>query len=139
MGRLNVKLMQGIDETEKQIQKEKKPQPAYEPEKGEGEFSDRTSEVEQNLCRPSKRAAVKKNIVNDIKNGTATNMRVKKQVFSFRAELSDINIWKAFATSCGKTMESIGTDALNEYVKRHRLSEAELAIFNALLAKNVDM
>lgn len=36
-------------------------------------------------------------------------------------------------------MESIGTDALNEYMKRHRLSEAELAVFNALVAKNVDM
>lgn len=139
MGKLNVKLMQGIDETEKQIQQGKRQQPEYEAEKKVGEFTDRTSEVQQNPRRTLKGAAVKKNVQNDVKDGAASNIRVKKQVFSFRAAIKEINIWKAYALSCGRSMESVGSEAMNEYIKKHKLSENEQAVFNALMAKNVDM
>ena len=139
MGKLNVKLMQGIDETEKQMQQGNKPQPAYEAEKKAGEFTDRTSEVQQNPRRALKVAAVKKNEQNDVKDETASSVKVKKQVFSFRAAIKEINIWKAYALSCGRSMESIGSEAMNEYIKKHKLPETEQAVFNALMAKNVDM
>lgn len=134
-----MKLMQGIDETEKQIQQEKKQQPAYEAEKKVGESTDRTSEVQQNPSRALKGTAEKKNVQNDVKDGTASNIMVKKQVFSFRAAIKEINIWKAYALSCGSSMESVGSEAMNEYIKKHKLQETEQAVFNALMAKNVDM
>lgn len=137
MGKLNVKLMQGIDETEKQIQQEKKQQPAYEAEKKVGEFTDRISEVQQS--RALKGAAVKKNVQSDVKDGVASNIRIKKHVFSFRADIKEINIWKTYALSCGRSMESVGSEAMSEYIKKHKLSETEQAVYNALMAKNVDI
>lgn len=62
----------------------------------------------------------------------------KKQVFSFRAVINDINIWKAYATASGKTMEEVGTEAMNGYIRRHKLSEKEQAVFDALMVRNVD-
>lgn len=134
-----MKLMQGIDETEKKIQQEKKQQPAYEAENKVGEFTDRTSKVQHNPSSALKGAAVKKNVQNDVKDGTGSNVRVKKQVFSFRATIKEINIWKAYALSRGRSMESVGSEAMNEYIKKHKLLETEQAVFNALMAKNVDM
>ena len=60
----------------------------------------------------------------------------KKQVFSFRAMLSDIAIWKAYAIATGQTIESIGNNAMHEYLKRHRLSDTEQVIFEALKARD---
>lgn len=60
----------------------------------------------------------------------------QKKVFSFRAAIGNISIWKAYATACGKTMEEIGNDAMDFYMERHKLTEAERTVFNALLAKN---
>lgn len=63
------------------------------------------------------------------------NTKQKKQVFSFRATLDDIGIWKAYATATGQTMETIGAAALNEYLDRHELTGAEQAIFEAMKSK----
>ncbi len=56
-------------------------------------------------------------------------------MFSFRAPLNEIAIWKAFATATGETMEHIGCMAMNDYVKKHKLTGAELAVFEALKAR----
>ena len=57
----------------------------------------------------------------------------EKQVFSFRALVSDINIWKAYVNAVsGGTMEKICSEAMNEYINAHKLSGAELAVFEAL-------
>ena len=63
----------------------------------------------------------------------------KKQVFSFRAVLTDIAIWKAYAVATGQTVESIGNSAMNEYLKKHKLSGAERVIFDAIKARNADV
>lgn len=64
------------------------------------------------------------------------NTKQKKQVFSFRATLDNIADWKAYATATGQTMENVGTAAMNEYIDRHKLTEAEQAIFEAMKAKS---
>lgn len=64
------------------------------------------------------------------------NTKRKKQVFSFRAMVDDIANWKAYATATGVTMENVGTAAMNEYLKRHKLTGAEQAIFEGIKAKN---
>ena len=63
----------------------------------------------------------------------------KKQVFSFRAVLTDIAVWKAYAVATGQTVESIGNNAMNEYLKKHKLSGAEQVIFDAVKARNADV
>lgn len=148
MGKINMKLMQGIDDTAKQINKEKE---AAEHNVSGTENNRETSKESsntamQNLDIPpkitadtfkakepetKKRAPEESVIAKPIQE-------VKKQVFSFRAAVNDINVWKAFATASGRTMESIGSAAMNEYMKRHKLSEAEAAVFRALLAKHED-
>ena len=57
-------------------------------------------------------------------------------MFSFRAILSDIVTWKAYAIATGQTIESIGNNAMHEYLKRHRLSDTEQVIFEALKARD---
>ena len=71
-----------------------------------------------------------------IQQKTGINNNVRKQVFSFRALLNDIDIWKAYATATGQTMEKMGAAAMNEYIERHKLSGAEQDIFTALKDRN---
>ncbi len=63
---------------------------------------------------------------------------LKKQVFSFRAVLADISIWKAYAVASGKTMENICNAAMYEYLKKHKLAGAEQAIFDAIKARDAN-
>lgn len=60
----------------------------------------------------------------------------KKQVFSFRSRISNINVWKSYAIATGETMEKIGERAMNEYINRHKLTGARLAVFEALTERN---
>ena len=151
MGKVNMKLMQGIEAIEGQV---KKDQEIQEQDNVSGrevnvEVSEKSSDKAENISEilPESRTEsskvsekTKKETVhvNSRKVKSSLNETPQKQVFSFRTTLSDINFWKTYARACGKTMESIGTEAMNEYMKRHKLSEAELAVFNALLAKNAD-
>lgn len=127
MGRLNLKLMQGIEESEKQIQKEKQPQKSPVPEaveeKPAGRLSDKAKKPSEAVPTPKVSPKKEREKINS------------KQVFSFRASLSDINMWKAYATATGEKTEHIGCMALNEYIKRHKLTGAELAVFEAVRAR----
>lgn len=147
MGKVNVKLLQGIEDTEEQIKKEKQMPGNNGSDAGEKmeapqKSSDTTSQSldiapeTQTEHFKAKEPGKKKRLAEEspkLKN--AQDKSVKKQVFSFRATVRDINIWKAFATATGRTMESIGTDAMNEYMKKHRMSDVEAAVFRALLDK----
>ncbi len=129
MGGLNLKLMQGIEETEGLIKQEKQPQKppvlGSKQEKKAEETSDEAEKVPATSKKP--KTSFKKEVE---KKG-----RAEKQVFSFRAPLNEIAIWKAFATATGETMEHIGCMAMNDYIKRHKLTGTELAVFEALKAR----
>ena len=120
MGKLNMKLMKGVEETENQIQTQKQ----------DTMFVD--SQKPQN---PQRQSEPRKNIQKRKKSENKPNMNPQKQVFSFRAVVSDISIWRAYVTASGKTMENIATAAMNEYMKRHKLNDAERAVFEALKAR----
>lgn len=107
MGKLNMKLMQGVAETEEQIKKEK-------------QIDSETGKAGKNTPKSKK-------------TENKSNTKLQKQVFSFRAILSDISTWKAYAIAAGQTMEYIGVAAMNEYMKRHRVTGADQAVFEALL------
>lgn len=129
MGGLNLKLMQGIEETEGLIKQEKQPQkpPVTEAkqEKRADEASDEAEKVPATSRKPKTSPRKEKE-----KKG-----RKEKQVFSFRAPLGEIALWKAFATATGETMEHIGCMAMNEYIKKYKLAGTELAVFEALKAR----
>lgn len=131
MGGLNLKLMQGIEEAEGLINREKQSQkspvskavdekPAEEPLAG-------TEKVPKASSKPA--TAPKK------ESQKKEKRREEKQVFSFRAPLSEIAMWRAFATATGEKIEHMGCMAMNEFMKRHKLTGAELAVFEALKAR----
>lgn len=127
--------MQGIDDAENQLQKEKQTQKAEEKENMENE----TKGIQKTAGKPQtakKQPSTKKNTGMGKKNGNESGNMQKKQVFSFRAILSDIVIWKAYAVASGNTMEDICNAAMHEYLRRHKLAGAEQAIFDAIKARD---
>ncbi len=145
MGKVNVKLMQGIEEAEGQVARDREAREIHAseadrnkevPEKFPDKVkpgSDAQREPFTEYLKEQRKPKGKNTAVNEEKRDFKKSN--KKQVFSFRAVISDINVWKAYATATGRTMESIGTDAMNEYMKKHRMSDAEAAVFRALLDK----
>ena len=137
MGKVNMKLMQGIGETEGLFQKEKQPEtneiPAEEKEqkdmKPEGEKNAPSDAAQKASTVTQKTEAVRR------KTRTKKKAENQEKVFSFRATEDDINLWKNYKTAVGKTMENIGTAAMNEYIKHHKLSGTELELFELLLAR----
>lgn len=64
------------------------------------------------------------------------NTKQTKQVFSFRAAVSDIAVWRAYATATGMSLEKVANAALQEYVENHPLTGTERTIFEALKARD---
>lgn len=64
------------------------------------------------------------------------NAKQTKQVFSFRAAVNDIAVWRAYATATGMSLEKVANAALKEYVENHPLTGTEQVIFEALKARN---
>ncbi len=134
MGGVNMKLMKGIDDAENQLQKEKqtpKIEEAMRKETGteNNKGTVRNPQKSEKQPRAKKTSMRKKAVIEPDKMS-------KKQVFSFRAVLTDIAIWKTYAIATGQTVESIGNNAMNEYLKKHKLSGAERVIFDAVKARD---
>lgn len=140
MGGINIKLMQGIDDAESQLQKEKQTQTPKGEEAVGKEAETRDSKETARKPRKSQKAekqpSSKKNTSMGKKAVIEPDRVSKKQVFSFRAMLTDIVIWKSYAIASGKTMEDICNVAMNEYLKKHKLAGAEQAIFEALKTRD---
>lgn len=64
------------------------------------------------------------------------NTKPRKQVFSFRASIDDIAIWRSYATATGMSLEKVANAALQEYVENHPLTGTEQVIFEALKTRN---
>ena len=86
-----------------------------------------------------KQPRTKKNTGMGKKNGNEPGNMQKKQVFSFRAMVSDVTVWKAYAIATGQTVESIGNNAMNEYLKKHKLSGTEQVIFDAIKIRDTNV
>lgn len=133
MGGINIKLMQGIDDAESQLQKEKQTQ------KAEEKVEHETKDIQKTAGKPQtakKQPRTKKNTGMGKKNGNESGNMQKKQVFSFRALIKDISMWRAYAVASGKSMEDICNVAMNEYLKKHKLADVEQAVFDAIKARD---
>lgn len=138
---LNLKLMQGIEREEAQIQKDKQVSDTH-PNKpiGNTEETRKESGGREMLSESSAKAPTGSKKEGARKSGTKSKKKENtdkkdKQVFSFRATLSDISTWRFFATSTSQTMEQMASSALNEYVSKHKLSDSERMVFEALMAR----
>ncbi len=137
MGGVNMKLMKGIDDAESQLQKEKQTTKTEEAmRKGTG--TENNKGTVRNPQKSEKQPRIKKNTGMGKNNEKETDKMLKKQVFSFRAVLADISIWKAYAVASGKTMEDICNAAMYEYLKKHKLAGVEQAIFEAIKARDAN-
>lgn len=141
MGKLDLKLLQGIEEAEGQIRNDKqKDVPVKDIPEQKSQKPEPPAKKEQMPDKKEKNRELSGKQQPGNRSGKErkeeSSRKGKKQVFSFRALTGDINLWKAYATATGMAMEKIGTAAMNEYVSRHRLSEAELAVFEALRARD---
>ena len=134
MGGVNMKLMKGIEEAENQMQKEKTTQKPEEKKKVENELQNTQKAVRKPQTAKGQQKV--KNTAMRKKAGNEPDKIQKKQVFSFRAVLADISIWKAYAVASGKTMENICNAAMYEYLKKHKLSGAEQLIFDVIKARD---
>lgn len=134
MGGVNMKLMQGIDETENQMKKEKTTQKTEKKENVGNELQNTQKAVRKPQTAKGQQKV--KNTAMRKKAVIEPDEMSKKQVFSFRAVLTDIAVWKAYAVATGQTVESIGNNAMNEYLKKHKLSGAERVIFDAVKARD---
>ena len=137
MGGVNMKLMQGIDETENQLQKGKQTPKREEAVRKETGTENNKGTVGKPQ-KSEKQPRVKKNTAMRKNNENETDKMLKKQVFSFRAVLADISAWKAYAVASGKTMENICNAAMYEYLKKHKLAGVEQAIFEAIKARDAN-
>jgi len=136
MGGINIKLMQGIDEAENQLQKEKQTQ------KVEEKVEHETKDIQKTAEKPhkaKKQPRSKKNTSMRKKAENEPDKISKKQVFSFRAMVSDVTVWKAYAIATGQTVESISNNAMHEYLKKHKLSGTEQVIFDAIKIRDTNV
>lgn len=54
---------------------------------------------------------------------------VGKKVFSFRAEAETVDSWRLWADAKGMKVDDLGEKALQEYIKKHPLTEDQKQIF----------
>lgn len=129
-----MKLMRGVDETENQLQKERQIPKAEEPARKE----EKTKETQKADGKPQtvKEQPKVKNTTMRKKSENVPDKVQRKQVFSFRAMLSDIAIWRAYAVASGKTMEDVCSAAMHEYIRKHKLAGAEQMVFDAIKARD---
>lgn len=129
MGKLDMKLLQGIEDTEKQILQEKQSGEREKPVVQAASGKPRDPQITKKQVGAKRETTGKENTEQQLEK------KQRKQVFSFRAKISDIAAWKAYSTAAGMTMEKVGTAAMNEYIKRHKLAGDERIVFEALKAR----
>lgn len=53
-----------------------------------------------------------------------------QKVFSFRAEIEDVDAWRIYADAKGMKVDDLGQSAMKEYINRHKLGSDEQKIYD---------
>ena len=61
--------------------------------------------------------------------------KAQKKVFSFRAEVDQVDSWRVYADAKGMKVDELGTLALTEYIKKHSLTEDQKKIYELKMAQ----
>lgn len=61
--------------------------------------------------------------------------KTQKKVFSFRAEVDQVDSWRVWADAKGIKVDELGEKAITEYIKRHALTEDQRQIYELKMAQ----
>ena len=61
--------------------------------------------------------------------------KTQKKVFSFRAEVDQVDSWRVWADAKGIKVDELGEKAITEYIKRHSLTEDQRQIYELKMAQ----
>ena len=71
------------------------------------------------------------------KKVTESPQKAQKKVFSFRAEVDQVDSWRLWADAKGLKVDELGTLAMTEYIKKHSLTEDQKKIYELKKAQRV--
>lgn len=69
-----------------------------------------------------------------VKTPQRASRKSQKVSFSFRADSEEVKGWRVYAKVKGLKVDDLGEKALEEYIKRHKLTEAEKTVYEARLS-----
>ena len=61
--------------------------------------------------------------------------KAQKKVFSFRAEVDQVDSWRVYADAKGMKVDELETLALTEYIKKHSLTADQQQIYDLKMAQ----
>lgn len=61
--------------------------------------------------------------------------QIPKKIFSFRAEVDEVERWKVWADARGLKINELGEKAISEYIENHRLTSDQQQIFDLKMAQ----
>ena len=61
--------------------------------------------------------------------------KAQKKVFSFRAEVDQVDSWRVWADAKGMKVDELGEKAITEYIKRHALTDDQEKIYELKMAQ----
>ena len=61
--------------------------------------------------------------------------KTQKKVFSFRAEVDQVDSWRVWADAKGMKVDELGEKAITEYIKKHSLTEDQRQIYELKMAQ----
>lgn len=67
--------------------------------------------------------------------GSEEPQKLRKKVFSFRAEADEADSWRVWADASGLKVDELGERAIREYIKRHPLKGDQLQIYELKLGQ----
>lgn len=97
------------------------------------DMDDMEEVIEQPKEAPKKESPKKSTLkAEQGENGANTKPQTAKKVFTVKATEEDIESWRRYSKASNETLSDICTAAMNEYIKKHKLTEAQQAVYEAL-------
>lgn len=96
----------------------------------DGFFSEASESSTETTKKPAKR-----NTKTEPEKVTESPQKAQKKVFSFRAEVDQVDSWRVWADAKGLKVDELGEKAITEYIKRHSLTEDQRQIYELKMAQ----
>lgn len=79
--------------------------------------------------------STKKNTKGKKEESKEEPQKAQKKVFSFRAEVDQVDSWRVWADAKGMKVDELGEKALTEYIRRHGLTADQKQIYELKMAQ----
>lgn len=114
--------------TAKEDQQESTDKAAQAAQEGRREVRTGKSSTERKTAEKAVKTAQERRVTGKGKKGDDT------KVFSFRSWIDEVDGWRLYAAVKGLKIDELGAAAMNEYIKRHPITDAERALQEAIEA-----